>query len=399
MKTLIQISLILTLTLFSTFDIYAQSLKDDNGKIIQKDYLEEISFEVVHDKIIVPVTIKNKTYRFILDTGAPNLISDELAKEVGIKYIETISVKDANNNVGNIKIGVLNSIKIGNLTSENNVVLISEIDEHPLLKCYGIDGLIGSNFFRNSILKISLNEKKIWITDKVKNLNLKVKSSKLKLFGNQMAPFIKIDFLNDENFKGTEELMIDTGMDGFYEISNRAFNLLKNDNFFTILATANGTGSVGLFGAGKSEMQYLLQTNYFKINETQFSNVITNTSEDENSKIGFEVLRYGDMTLDFKNKKFYFEADSKITLKEPAPVYMPTILNNKVVIGFVWDETYHNQMQYGDEIIRIGPYNLNEIDFCTILELKEYRQKNPEHELEIKTKDNQIKKIKITPKR
>lgn len=382
----------------SNYFFYGQGLKDDKGKIIQTNYFEEIDFEIVHDKIIVPVTINNKTYRFMLDTGAPNLISEEVANKVDLKKIETISVKDANNNVENLKIGNLNTLQLGNLTSENNTVLIQDINGHPLLKCYKIDGLLGSNFFKNSILKISVKQQKIWVTDKIKNLNLKLSSSKLKLIGDQMSPYIKINFLNDENYKGTEELMIDTGMGGFYEISNRAFNILKNDNFFKILATANGTGSVGLFGAGKSETQYLLQTNYFKINDTQFSNVITNTSEDGNSRIGFEVLRYGDMTLDFKNKKFYFEANSKITLKESAPIYVPTMLDNKFVVGFVWDESYHNQMEYGDEIISIGPYKIDESDFCETLKLKDFRQKNPIHELSIKSKDNQIKKIKITPK-
>lgn len=382
----------------SSYVFYGQGLKDDKGKIVQTNYFEEIPFEIIHDKIIVPIIIDNKTYHFMLDTGAPNLISEEVAKEIGLKKIETISVKDANNNVGNLKIGVLNTLQLGNLTSENNTVLIQDINQHPLLKCYKIDGLIGSNFFKNSILKISVRQQKIWITDKIKNLELKVSSSKLKLVGEQMSPYIKIQFLNNDNKKGTEELMVDTGMGGFYDISNRAFEILKNDNFFEILATANGTGSVGLFGAGKSETQYLLQTNYFKINDTQFSNVITNTSEDGNSRIGFEVLKYGDMTLDFKNKKFYFEADSKITLKEPAPIYVPTMLNNKFVIGFVWDENYRNQIQYGDEIVRIDSYKIDEADLCKILELREYRQKNTTHELEIKTKDNQIKKIKITPK-
>src|SRR5690606_9840168 len=133
---------------------------------------------------------------FILDTGAPNLISEEVAKEVKLKNIETIEVKDANNNVGNLKKGVLNSMKLGNLTLENNTVLIQDVNQHPLLKCYKIDGLIGSNFFKNAVLKISVKQQKIWVTNKIKNLNLKTSSSKLKLVGEQMSPYIKIDFLN-----------------------------------------------------------------------------------------------------------------------------------------------------------------------------------------------------------
>src|SRR5690606_13265934 len=83
--------------------IFGQGLKDDKGKIVQRNYFEEISFEVVHDKIIVPITIDNKTYRFILDTGAPNLISEKVAKEINLKSHQSISIKDANNIEDQIK--------------------------------------------------------------------------------------------------------------------------------------------------------------------------------------------------------------------------------------------------------------------------------------------------------
>lgn len=389
--------LFITTIFFVSISLWGQSIKD-NAKIIQKNYFEEVDFEILYGKIIVPVTIDDKTYRFILDTGAPNLISEKVAKEVNLTNVQVISVKDANNSVENLSIGTVGSIKVGNIHSEQNTVLISAINEHPLLKCYSIDGLLGSNFFKNSILKISLTQKKLWITDKVKKLNLSVSPSKLKLVGNQLAPFIKVNFLNNENLEGTEELMIDTGMDGFYEISNRSFAEFKDADFFTILSTASGTGSVGLFGAGNENEQYLLQTDYFKINQTQFSNLITNTTEDQNSRIGIGVLEYGDMTLDFKNKKFYFEAVDKITLQEPVPIYVPTMLDNKLIIGFVWDAEYSDLLQYGDEILRIGTHKISETDLCNTLKLREYRTQNSSNELEIKTKDNQIKTVKIISK-
>ena len=389
--------LFITTIFFVSISLWGQSIKD-NAKIIQKNYFEEVDFEILYGKIIVPVTIDDKTYRFILDTGAPNLISEKVAKEVNLTNVQVISVKDANNSVENLSIGTVGSIKVGNIHSEQNTVLISAINEHPLLKCYSIDGLLASNFFKNSILKISLTQKKLWITDKVKKLNLSVSPSKLKLVGNQLAPFIKVNFLNNENLEGTEELMIDTGMDGFYEISNRSFAEFKDADFFTILSTASGTGSVGLFGAGNENEQYLLQTDYFKINQTQFSNLITNTTEDQNSRIGIGVLEYGDMTLDFKNKKFYFEAVDKITLQEPVPIYVPTMLDNKLIIGFVWDAEYSDLLQYGDEILRIGTHKISETDLCNTLKLREYRTQNSSNELEIKTKDNQIKTVKIISK-
>ncbi|MCG2611664.1 retroviral-like aspartic protease family protein [Flavobacterium sp. SM15] len=374
---------------------YGQKLKINSGKIAQSNYYEVIDFELVNEKIKIPVTINNKVYYFMLDTGAPNLISKRVADDINLQNKTSIVTTDANNNKSTLEMGALESIKLGTLDFQDNVVLISDLDNHPLLKCYKIDGLIGSNFFKNSILKISLKERKIWVTDKIKNLNIKTPASKLSLIGEQQSPYIPISFLNDSGNKGSEHLMIDTGMDGFYEISKRVYKLIAKEKFFKELSSSSGSGSVGLFGASTEKEQFLLQTNYFKVNETVFSNVITTTTEDNNSRIGFDLLKHGDITLDFKNKKFYFESNPNITLSEKVPVYAATFMNNKLSVGFVWSSSYRNQLNYGDEIVRMGNYTLSELDLCDILKLKNFRKENPSYEMEIKTKENKTVLIKI----
>ncbi|MGX7666502.1 retropepsin-like aspartic protease [Flavobacterium pedocola] len=374
---------------------YGQKLKINSGKIAQSNYYEVIDFELVNEKIKVPVTINNKVYYFMLDTGAPNLISKRVADEIKLQDKKSIVTTDANNNKSTLEMGALKSMKLGTLDFQDNVALISDLDNHPLLKCYKIDGLIGSNFFKNSILKISLKDRKIWVTDRVEKLKIKAPSTKLTLVGEQKAPFISVDFLNGSNQKGSESLMIDTGMDGFYEISKRVYSKLANEKFFKELSSSSGSGSVGLFGASTEKEQFLLQTNYFKVNETVFSNVITTTTEDNNSRIGFDLLKHGDITIDFKNKKFYFEADPNITLSEKVPVYAATFMNNRLSVGFVWNASYRNQLHYGDEIVRMGNYTLSELDLCDILKLKNFRKETPSYEMEIKTKENKTVLIKI----
>ena len=58
------------LFLFVSSFLFSQKLAFDQGKINQKNYYEVISFELVNDKIILPVVINNKTFKFLLDTGA-----------------------------------------------------------------------------------------------------------------------------------------------------------------------------------------------------------------------------------------------------------------------------------------------------------------------------------------
>ena len=48
-------------------DIYSQNIDLNIGEVKSKKYYEEISIEFIKDKVIVPLSIEGKDYRFILD--------------------------------------------------------------------------------------------------------------------------------------------------------------------------------------------------------------------------------------------------------------------------------------------------------------------------------------------
>ncbi len=384
--------------LLLTCNFYAQELSLNQGKINAKNYYEEIDFEIINEKIIIPVVINDKTYKFLLDTGAPNLITKRLLNEINTDNTKKITVLDANNQVDTLEMVAIKSIKIKNLNFENNVALTSDLDNHFIIKCLKLDGFIGSNLFQNSILKISLRDKKITITDDIKKLNVKSKGTKLTLIGDQKSPYININFTGNNKEKGTEDVLIDTGMSDFYEISNRAYSIFSKENMFNELSRSEGSSSIGLFGSAPIKEQVLLKSNQLKIGNTTFENLITNTTDDNNSRLGLNLLKHGDIIIDFKNKKFYFEADKNIILHNPAPVFTPTIIDNKFVVGFVWDKSYKDKLSFGDEIIRIDSYKISEIDFCEIIKLKSLRMNSESYEIEVKSKDNQIKLLKIENK-
>lgn len=375
------------LFLFVSSLLFSQKLAFDQGKINQKNYYEEISFELVNDKIMLPVVINNKTFSFLLDTGAPNLISKRVLEEINVQNIKKINVSDANNQSDEMEMVAIESIKLGNLSFENNVALVSDLDNHFILKCFKMDGFIGSNLLRNSVIKISLKDKKIIITDDIKNLKTKSKPSKLKLFGEQKSPYVKINFSKEGKKDVTEEVLIDTGMDGFYEMSNRAFGILSTENVWEELARSTGSSSIGLFGTAPLKEQILFKAPFLKLNSTTFENLITNTTDDNNSRIGLDLLKHGDIIIDFKKKKFYFEAVENIVLDKKPPIYSATIIDNKYSIGFVWDVTLRDKMNYGDEIIRVDTFVLEEMDFCDIVKIKNFRKENQDYEIEVKSKD------------
>jgi predicted aspartyl protease len=388
-----KLKLILSL-LFVNSLIFGQ-INFNQGKINDKEYYEVIPYETEIGKIILPVTINNKTYRFLLDTGAPNLFSTELLKEINVAEGASINVNDANNQDQKMKFAVVPQLKIGNLVFENQAGLIYNFEEHNLLSCYKIDGFIGSNLLRNSIIKMNGANKTIIITNKIKSLNIDKKPIKMKLYGNQKSPFVELKFVGKNNEKASDMVLVDTGMDGLYDMSKRAYTIFENSKIFEALYTATGIGDSGLFGAGDSSEQKLLEIENANLNQQIINNIMVSTTLDDNSRIGLDFLKYGDITLDFLNKKFYFESPKTIDVKEKTPKFFTSVQNDKVVIGIVWDEKLKLLMNTGDEVISADQIDITNISLCDFLRLKKEWKNKESYILKLKNKEGQISEITI----
>ena len=385
--------LVLVLLLINSL-IFGQ-VNFNQGSINLKEYYEVIPYQTEIGKIILPVTINNKTYRFLLDTGAPNLFSPELLKELNVTEGDSINVNDANNQDQKMKFAVVPQLKIGNLSFENQAGLIYNFEEHNLLSCYKIDGFIGSNLLRNSIIKINGANKTIIITNKIKSLNIDKKPIKMKLDWNQKSPYVELKFVGKNNEKASDMVLVDTGMDGLYDMSKRAYSIFEKSKIFEALYSATGIGDSGLFGAGNSNEQKLLEIENANLNQQIINNIMVSTTSDDNSRIGLDILKYGDVTLDFLNKKFYFESTKIIDVKEKTPKFYTSVQNDKVVIGIVWDEKFKTLMNTGDEVISVDQIDITNISLCDFLRLKKEWKNKDSYILKIKNKEGQISEITI----
>src|SRR5436305_13422739 len=62
--------------------------RDENffsGSIAESEFNETVHFQSVSGLIVIPVTIHGKVYEFIFDTGAPTIITEELAKTLHLE--------------------------------------------------------------------------------------------------------------------------------------------------------------------------------------------------------------------------------------------------------------------------------------------------------------------------
>ncbi|WP_461533297.1 retropepsin-like aspartic protease [Sinomicrobium sp.] len=357
----------------------------NHGTVQSSNYYEELDFEWVNNKIVVVVELANKPYRFILDTGASNIISKELDKQLRPTMISTMSVFDTNNTQDSLKVVSVDKLKFGNVIFEDTYTLVYDFKNSPVWGCFEVDGFIGSNMLRNSIVQIDLKNRKIRLTDNRKKLNLNRKySSKIELMGIQSSPFVWIDIAGEE--RGKEQVLIDTGADGLYDLALGSFLKFRDEDIFGEIGESTGASTIGMFGSAELSKHFKLHLPSLKINRLQVADYTVITNNDDYSKIGSELLKYGFVTIDYVNKRFYIDPESEKVRADRADFGLNATLNKrKLIVGFVWDTELKGKLKYGDEIVSIDDSAVN---ICDIVRRKPFSD-NKRDTLKLEVKDKE----------
>ena len=372
------------LTIILSINLFGQKVNLNHGKAQTPDYYEEFDFEFIKNKIIVSVALEKRVYKFILDTGGPNIISKELDSLLKPRLINKIPVTDANNVKDTLKVVSIDKLMLGNIVFEDTYSLVHDLKDFPVWECFGIDGFIGSNMLRNSIIQIDLKSKKIRITDNKKKLALNKKmSSKIALTKIQSSPYVWITLSGKDDEK--DQVLIDTGSDALYDIALDNFQEFEKKKIFKKIGESVGASAISLFGDVDKSKHYKLLLPLMKINGLEIQNLTTNTTNDDNSKIGIEILKYGTFTIDYANKRFYVEpSKNKVDASEQDYGFTRTLKNGKLIVGFVWDKDLKKEIKYGDEITEI---NGDPTELCAFMNEQPFSKKGNILKLKIKPVD------------
>lgn len=300
MKKLITILISLVIPLF----IGAKDFTLNRGYVDANSFYLRLPIETKANLVILDVQVDGKKKKFLLDTGAPTVISRSLQKQLKCKALSKVNVTDINEAEGALPAVNVPYLQIGHLQVRDVAALVVE-DNNPIFQYLGIDGIIGSNMLRNMILRISAREKVIVLTD---NLSLLDTYSAYKINMHtdkdmQSSPVITVK-LGDGI---TEELLFDTGFDGFYNISAKKFAMFNGHNDVDVLAVEKANTIVGMIGIDTLSDKYKVLIPRYNIAGFVFHNVIAYTSSDNNSKLGAQFLSVGDVTLDYINNEFYLQ--------------------------------------------------------------------------------------------
>lgn len=344
---------------------------------------------------VVDVKIAGKNYRFLFDTGAITSIGEKIINEIKLEPVDRMEVFDAEGRPDSLYVYSLPEIFLGEV-SFNDIPTL-QMKEGVLNRCLAYDGVIGSNLLRNSVVRFSYSDKTIEIADNPKSFDLNQKyAQKMIVSSFQSSPYIKT-ILRDRR-KANVELLFDTGMSGLYDLSLRHFHLFCDNKVFSdIIQEGKGRLGYTFYGVAPDTVLYRLRIPRLEIGKLKYENVQINTTVHDNSRIGIEWLKYGVATLDYKNKKFYFEPYAgAITnlFRKKFPV-SPIPHGNKLIVGAVWNESLKDKISVGDQVLSIDDINYENMDECELFVSEFNFDEKDSCLFKIRDKQGNIKEIQI----
>lgn len=184
--------------------------------------------------------------------------------------------------------------------------------------------------------------------------------------GNQSNPLLYIRLRNNK----TLPISFDTGDNVFIRFSNELIDELSVSAVYELMSAGYGASSIGGYGSKKQADKIRIKFPLLTINNIQFTNVITETDKGVMPGIGTKLLEYGNVTLDFLSGNFYFDSRAeRYDLKEKRWSCQPAYVNEKLVVGSVWDKA-PNSLKPSLPIIAIDGKDFSHVSFCDLINNK-----------------------------
>lgn len=270
----------------------------------QQNFLETIPFHFIANRIIIQATIEGKEGRFLLDTGTPTILSKKFYQQLDLPEAGYINVRDATNQVQQQPYTFIPKMALGQAEFSNTTALVIDFEQTPIVEEeLEIDGMIGSNLFRNIAVQLDLEKQQLVLTDKIERLKLGAnKALKMKL-DNSNRPYLTLKIEGKK-----DKVLFDTGFPDVYVMT--AFFYKKYEQLWQpyIISKDNSLFTYeGIYGNEATlENLPLLRLPSIQIGDKKVEKVVVSPSYFKEALLGTELLKYGKVTLDFVKKRFYF---------------------------------------------------------------------------------------------
>jgi hypothetical protein len=174
-----------------------------------------LSFDYVNRLIRIEAGINNEeaSFDFILDTGAPTFVTNDVVEQNNLWATEQQTAMDVNGNEQSLWRYNIQSLKIGGQSFKRVKALSNTgVSDMAVLKNRANGGLIGADLMKNAIWKINYGCREITLSTSLDSLNIHDSIKPIKLYLDETgSPWIqaqigdlpKLDFIVDLGYNGS----------------------------------------------------------------------------------------------------------------------------------------------------------------------------------------------------
>jgi hypothetical protein len=314
------------------------------------DFLYEIPFEYRKNSIVIPVSIGNKTYDYIFDTGGFNNLTDEMQAANGFPVLTTQTVGSSNKLKKQVNIVKADSVSIGGLILKDVAMLQMNYSDVPGINCTINGGLIGSSIIKKFIWKIDYINKKIIVTDRKTILPSSPATIKIPVsFDQRLMPHIELRINGND-----EKALFDLGSNTLFSLTQKtAYKYTNEKNSAAIIGAATEGGN----GVLKQDV-FFFKANDISIGNAQYINKPVVYAKYNNvNLIGNPVIKDYIITLNFPDGEMYWEPIASSSQKEGWKSFGFTLAyqDGKVKVATLYAEYAADKsgLRVGDEIVAI----------------------------------------------
>ena len=366
--------------------LHAQSLQRYNPHfhLSAKNFCDTIPIIIEDDLILLPVTIGDQQFRFLLDTGSSQGMVYANTDVYPLVTLGNIISRDANNHQDTVQVVQLPPFTLNATPITISGYVASLMPRDAVSSKY--DAVIGFDLFNRGLCaKIDRQQSVLILSDNKKAFRNEEKLGhtlryKLKWFVPYLyvSPFVR----------HTDEALFDTGSTALYTMSRQSFdehvaadlaNLSKQlgaDIERQVEGRAEGHLSIGGFGIEEKDEVVFLHLDRLKWADFSFTDLHAITTQGA-SKIGSQILSYGSILINPFRKRITFLPNPSTAVPLPtgegqggahsgAPTTSVRVANRQLgvafvpqqgraAVGLIWDQSqpYQAGMRQGDIILQI----------------------------------------------
>ena len=351
----------------------AKNLK--SGSYFSTEEVTEVVFYNQHNTLIIPVKIGENTYQFLFDTGAPNVISPEVAAAIQTQNSITQKVYDSSGKAEDLAFIEIPLIEIGGAEFRNTGAAIADFNKGNVLSCFNIDGIIGANLMRLCHVQIDYPSETIRFAKNYSALIMEDGFSVPFTHELQASPYINLKV----GHKSIKKVLVDTGFTGFINLDKSLKATTPIEEGVAKYRTI-GTTTEGIFGlaAPDTSINYLMGD--FSLDTVQIALLGTVIFQGTNKKlIGNEFLNNFVTTYNWSNKTIHFSPVMKAAVVPQAYEIGFMKIDDKLVVAWVKEGTTFQShvVKPGTQVLIVDELDTRECsheNYCDVLEiLKEKR--------------------------